>query len=61
LDPTAHSTARRNLAQRIDRFLREHVLTDWQADQVFLAIKMLDADDFSVGERILAAAEKASI
>lgn len=31
---SAHATARRNLAQRIDRFLRAHALTDRLADQV---------------------------
>ena len=65
--PSAHSTARRNLAQRIERFLRARdalassMLSDWQADQIFVAIKLLDAEHFADGEHAMMRADKASI
>ena len=67
LSPSAHSTARRNLAQRIERFLREQVamptptMKVWQADQVFVAIELLDGQHFADGEHALLKAEKALI
>lgn len=65
--PSAHATARRNLAQRIDRFLRARealassTLTDWQADQIFVAIELLDAEHFADGEHAMMKAEEVSI
>lgn len=65
--PTAHSTARLNLAQRIERFLREQLamptpsMTGWQADQVFVAIELLDGEQFADGEHAMLKAEKALI
>jgi len=67
LSPSAHSTARRNLVQRIDRFLQEQVamstptMTGWQADQVFVAIEFLDGEHFADGEHAMLKVEKASI
>jgi len=65
--PAAHSTARLNLAQRIERFLREQLamptpsMTGWQADQVFVAIELLDGERFADGEHAMLKAEKALI
>lgn len=62
--PTAHSTSRRNLAQRIERFLRDQeamptpTLTGWQADQVLAAIELLEADRFAEGEHVIMKAER---
>jgi len=62
--PSAHSTARRNLAQRIERFLREQeamptpTLTGWQVDQALAAIELLEADRFAVGEHVIMKAER---
>lgn len=59
--PSAHATARRNLAQRIERFLRAQIPSDWQADQVMVAIEMLDAERFSDGERVMMYVEKPKV
>jgi hypothetical protein len=62
--PAAHNTARRNLAQRIERFLREQeamstpTLTGWQADQVLAAIELLEADRFAEAEHVITKAER---
>lgn len=64
LQPNAHATGRRNLAQRIDRFLRAQealpspTLTGWQGDQVLAAIELLESEQFSDGEHIMLRAEK---
>lgn len=60
-NPSGHTTARRNLAQRIERFLRAHALTDWQADQLLVAIECLEAGEFASGERIMMYVDKARI
>ena len=36
-------------------------MTGWQADQVFVAIELLDGEHFADGEHALLKAEKASI
>lgn len=65
--PSAHATARRNLVQRIDRFLWERIgpsttdLSDWQANQVLKAIELLEGEQFAGGERAMMKAEKAAI
>ena len=62
--PNANSTARRNLAQRLERFLREQeamttpTLTGWQADQVLAAIELLEAGRFAEGEHVITKAER---
>jgi hypothetical protein len=62
--PSDHSTARRTLARRIERFLREQgamptpTLTGWQADQVLAAIELLEADRFAEGEHVIMKAER---
>jgi hypothetical protein len=65
--PNSHSTARRNLAQRIDRFLRAQAampaptMTGWQADQVFVAIELLGGEHFVDGEHAMMRSEFASV
>jgi hypothetical protein len=55
------------LAQRIDRFLRDQLamptptMTGWQADQVFVAIELLDGEHFADGEQAMMKVEKVSI
>ena len=60
---TATNTARRNLAGRIERFLRERAgsadMTGWQADQVQAAIELLEFERFADGEDVMMHAEKA--
>lgn len=64
--PSDHATARRNLAQRIDRFLNETgapaVLdpSGYQAAQVRTAIALLDEERFADGERAMMYAERAN-
>jgi hypothetical protein len=65
LAPAETVTARRNLAQRIDRILREAIststLSGWQADQIFVAIELLNEGHFADGEHAVMKAEKASM
>jgi hypothetical protein len=62
--PNPHVTARRNLAQRIERLLRPQdgrpapTLTDWQADQVLAAIEAAEEERFAVGERVMMKVER---
>ncbi len=57
-------TARRNLAWRIEQFLRIQEakpapnLTGWQADTVLAAIEALDEERFGDGERTMMKAER---
>jgi len=56
--------SRRNLAQRIERFLCEQeamptpTLTGWQADQVLAAIELLEAGRFAEAEHVITKAER---
>ena len=65
--PSAHATARRNLVLRIEAFLRERetmptpTLTGWQADQTFMAIEMLDSEQFADGEWVMMKVEKSQL
>lgn len=60
--PDARATARRNLAYRIDRFLREQdgkpAITGWQADRLLVAMHMLEAGRCPEGEDVMRDAEK---
>lgn len=64
---SANASARRRLVWCIEAFLRKQTtwptiaLTAWQADQVLVAIEMLDAEMFAEGERIMMQVEKATI
>ena len=64
---TPTSTARRNLAHRIENFLRASDgatmpdLSRWQSDKVLAAIEALDEERFAAGQRIMMHVEKALI
>ena len=61
---TPLSTARRNVAWRIEQVLRtqhalpEPTLTNWQADMVMAAIEALDEERFADGENAMMKAER---
>ena len=57
-------TARRNLAQKISKLLREegeNGLTAWQLRQVRGAIEQLEEERFAEGERTMSEAERADL
>jgi hypothetical protein len=64
---SALASARRNLADRIERFLRDQIahptpdLTGWQTDGVLAAIEALSAEEFEDGEYAMLKAEKADM
>ena len=66
LGPTAIATARRNLAQRMERFLgsvesEARPLTQWETDLLCQALAHLENSYFRVGEDVMLYVERADL